>query len=571
MSKETRAVVRTLNRLADTQDAQGATHITVVANGSPAGTLAEIKTLRERLPDLEVLTLPTALDRAAAFWRAIERSEAPVLVSLLPGVEPQPGWLAPLVRALDDPGTLGAAPVLRALDGTLVSAGPAFPAGSAPTPFLAGFPLEDAALLAETSLSAVSGPAVAFRRVDLAAVGGPGPETGDALCWADVSLRLSATRPGRFVTCLDSSVVVRRPIAPTPEERDAFSARWPAGPGDDRDLWRRAGFEVTGYEADGAANLRRLPVAVREGVPCLRWAIKNPATALGWGELWGDTHFCRRLAEALRRLGQTVAVDHRGAFDRATGRFDDVTLVVRGLTPHTPTPDAVNLAWLISHPELMEASEAAGYDRVFAAGPAWAERKSQEWGLRIDPLPQATDPALFHPDCATPDTGHAVLFVGSARDGQREIVQLAVAAGLPVTAYGTGWENQLPAAQVAGAYLPNDELGAAYRAAGVVLNDHWADMRAGGFLSNRLFDAAAAGARVITDDVPYPGGLDVLFGRSVQVARTAGDLQRLATAHDAFGDDAERRAVATRVRAEHSFDARARVLLDAALELRPTR
>lgn len=565
VAKETRAAVRTLNRLGDTLTGDESVQVTLVANGSPGPTLAAVEELRGRLPDLHVLALPVALDRAAAFRHGLDRTNAPVVVALLPGVEPQPGWLPPLLRALADAETLGAAPVLRALDGTLVSAGPTFPRGAPPYPFLAGFPLEDAAALDEHSLSAVSGPAVAFRRADLLAVGGPRAEFGEALCWADLSLRLAATRPGRFLACVNSSVVVRNPVAPTPAERAAFLDRWPQGPGDDRDRWRRVGFEVTGYDTDGLPELRRLPVAVREGVPCLRWAIKNPATALGWGELWGDTHFCRRLAEAMRRLGQSVAVDHREAFDRATGRFDDVTLVVRGLTAHTPTPGAVNLAWVISHPELVEATEAAGYHRVFAAGPAWAAAKSREWNVRIDPLLQATDPALFHPDRAAPDSGPAVLFVGSARDGTREIVRHATAAGLSVTAYGSGWAGHLPSEQVAGEYLANDELGAAYRAAGLVLNDHWADMRAGGFLSNRLFDAAAAGARVITDDVP---GLDGLFGRTVQVARTPADLQRLAADLGVFGDDAERRDVAARVHAEHSFDARARVLLEAALELR---
>ncbi|MBA3744308.1 glycosyltransferase [Sporichthya sp.] len=568
MHKEARATVRTLNRLADTRDPEQPVGILVVANGSPPATIAEVNALWARLPELELLTLPARLDSRGALARALEQATAEVVVALSPGVEPQPGWLPPLLRTLDDPAVLGTAPVLRALDGTLVSAGSAFPPGDAPQPFLAGFPPADAAFLAEHPLSAVHGPAVAFRTADLAALGGPRPETGDALGWADFSLLLAATRSGHFRTSLQSSVVVRNPASPSPQERARFTAHWPEGPGDDVELWRRAGFAVTGHDADGTPELRRLPVAVRQGVPCLRWAVKNPATALSRGEQWGDTHFCRRLAEALRRLGQAVAIDHREAFDRPTGQFDDVTLVVRGLSPHTPTPGAINLAWLISHPELLTANEAAAYDRVFAAGPAWAEQRSREWHLRIDPLLQATDAALFHPDRAAPDSGHPVLFVGSAREGGRDIVRQATEAGLTVTAYGTGWDGHLPASQIAGDYLDNDALGVAYRGAGIVLNDHWAAMRTGGFVSNRLFDAAAAGARVITDDVTGLDALAGVFGRSVQVARGPEDIQRLAADLAAFGDDAERRAVAARVHAGHSFDARARVLLDAALELR---
>ncbi|HVE27252.1 MAG TPA: glycosyltransferase, partial [Sporichthya sp.] len=523
--------------------------------------------LRERLPALHLEVLPTALGQTAAVARAVNAAGPPLVVVLAPGVEPQPGWLAPLARAFDDPEVLGAAPVLRALDGTLVSAGPAFPPDGAPEPFLAGFPVEDAAFLAGRPLNAVNGPAVAFRAADLAGTdlaGTSASEVGDEFAWADVSLSLAARRPGHFVTCLASSVVVRHAWAGGDWDRAAFAVRWPQRPADAADLWRWAGFELVN------GDVRRLPVQVREGIPNLRWAIKNPATPLTRGERWGDTYFCRRLAEALRRIGQTVAIDHREAFDRASGRHDDVTLVIRGLTPYTPWTEAINLAWLISHPELMTAQEAARYHRVFAAGPAWAAAHSQKWGVRIDPLLQATDPALFHPDRAAPDTGPPVLFVGSARDGQREIVRQATDAGLTVTAWGGGWDGHLPPDQIGGEYLPNEELGAAYRAAGIVLNDHWADMRNGGFVSNRVFDAAAAGARVITDDVAGLADLAEVFGRSVQIAHDSADVRRLAADLSVFGDDTERRAVAARVHAEHSFDARARVLLDAALELRNT-
>ncbi len=60
----------------------------------------------------------------------------------------------------------------------------------------------------------------------------------------------------------------------------------------------------------------------------------------------------------------------------------------------------------------------------------------------------------------------------------------------------------------------------------MVLNDHWEDMRTSGFISNRLFDAAASGARVITDAVE---GLPATFGDSVQVYRSQEDLVRLSS------------------------------------------
>src|SRR4029450_6877770 len=103
-------------------------------------------------------------------------------------------------------------------------------------------------------------------------------------------------------------------------------------------------------------------------------------------------------------------------------------------------------------------------------------------------------------------TGDPVLFVGNSRRVLRPVVRDALAAGLPLAVYGDLWSGLGPEGVVRGRWGPNDQLAAAYRSAGVVLNDHHNDMRAEGFVSNRLFDAGASGARVITDPVPGRDG-----------------------------------------------------------------
>ena len=100
----------------------------------------------------------------------------------------------------------------------------------------------------------------------------------------------------------------------------------------------------------------------------------------------------------------------------------------------------------------------------------------------------------------------------------------SVELGLPLSVYGSDWEGLIPQHLIKGRFIANDQLGASYASAALVLNDHWDDMRREGFLSNRLFDAVASGARVISDDVD---GLHGLFGSSVQVAEDASALQRL--------------------------------------------
>ena len=115
-------------------------------------------------------------------------------------------------------------------------------------------------------------------------------------------------------------------------------------------------------------------------------------------DFWGDTHFARHLAVALRELGQDVVIDHREGFERPTAHLDDVVLVLRGLETFQPAYGQVNLLWVISHPEMVSRREVESYDRVVAASRSWANRMSRRWELRIEPLLQATDPHLFHPD-----------------------------------------------------------------------------------------------------------------------------------------------------------------------------
>ena len=103
-----------------------------------------------------------------------------------------------------------------------------------------------------------------------------------------------------------------------------------------------------------------------------------------------------------------------------------------------------------------------------------------------------------------------------------------------------------------------------YRSAGVVLNDHWPDMAKHGFLSNRLFDAAASGARVVSDDAV---GIKEVFGESVAVYRTQSELAELCSEanRDMWGSQEEISKRAIQIGIENSFDQRAKSLVQAAL------
>jgi hypothetical protein len=283
----------------------------------------------------------------------------------------------------------------------------------------------------------------------------------------------------------------------------------------------------------------------------LRWCIVTSAPKGEAGLQWGDTWFAQDLADALRRAGQDVHVTSRAGATAAGRDRDDVVLVLRGLREVVPRRAKAGqrwLLWVISHPELVTAEECANYDAVFAA--------SQHWKPTPDviPLLQATNSRRFAEQLTQVKSGEPVLFVGSTRGEFRPMVRNALAAGINVGVYGVGWEAFIEPRHIRGEFLANDELPQAYATAGVVLNDHWPLMAENGFLSNRLFDAVAAGAHVISD--PALGLVDV-FGDAVTIVNSPDEL-RAAVEQPLHRN---RHADSAYISREHSFDARARVLL----------
>jgi O-antigen biosynthesis protein len=539
-------------------------------------------------PRVRLVRLPAAGTVTSGWATGLRASEgdrvvlANAVVSARPlGSPPHTPWWQPLAAALADPATAAAAPLVLGPRGLLEHAGLGrHRPGGALYEMFAGAAAEDAADGPPLQVVALGDEVLAARAEDLRRLGDVDTGYLSRLWGAELSARLATQGPDRRRLLIVPDVsVVRTSLLPPAEPADMAAVLQrcetliPAPPGwDEEAAWRRAGLELT--QAEPRPALRRRQVQVTQGPaagkPALRWAIATAAPFSAHGDRWGDVHFAGALASALRRLGQHVVVERRGVTGRCTVELDEVFVNLRGLDELAPRVGQVNLLWVISHPDLVSPQEVRAYDASFSAGTTWARTMSERAEVTVRPLLQATDPQRFHPDLAVPDTGAAVLFVGNSRGVQRPIVRDAVAAGLDLAVYGTRWEGFLDPRYVRGPYLPNETVGAAYRAAGVLLNDHWADMAAQGFYSNRLFDAVAAGARVISDPVD---GLADLFEGAVLEYRTPADLASWAGAGRAaaFPDDRRLLEISARVRAEHSFDARAATLLDTALAVRESR
>ncbi|MGV1035870.1 MAG: glycosyltransferase [Candidatus Nanopelagicales bacterium] len=582
--KMTVAAVRAVLRASTEFDVE----VVVIDNGSEPNCSLVLAGALSFDPRIRLIRQSINLNFALGSNVGFAESSGQTVVFLNNDTHVRSGWLAALVDGLADPNVRGVQPLLLYPDETIQSAGTLLPdCGGLPSHFLVGFPADDAYALGTIDCSVVTAAALAMRASEVIAL--RGFDTAYINGWEDVDLCLRALEQwGGHFEVTSSSVVVHHE-SKTPgrgkhiaANRALFTQRWAdrMPPADAVAHWRDSGFDVVrwdpGASVSPGAGRAPTPVLLRPksmvldgraaGLPSLRWAIKIAAWPGPRGEHWGDVHFAADLARSLRRLGQEVVVDPRTSTQRTSSGLDDVVLVLRGLIEVDPQPGRVNMMWVISHPDMVTPAELARFDICFAAGAPWAQQMTAEGDIPVRTLLQATDPERFHPGVAEPDTGQAVLFVGGSRRHMRPIVRDSIAARLDLAVYGGGWrgEFELPAGVLRAEYLPNEVVPAAYRSAGIVLSDHWADMAAAGFLSNRLFDAVGAGARVISDDV---SGIEDVFGDAVAVYQTVEDLERLCSpeGRSTLPTEEQLQVAAQTVRQEHSFDARAWELLNAAV------
>jgi len=120
------------------------------------------------------------------------------------------------------------------------------------------------------------------------------------------------------------------------------------------------------------------------------------------------------------------------------------------------------------------------------------------------------------------DKKYELLFVGNSRQVYRQILKDLLPTEYKLTVIGRHWEKYPVQQYVIQPYIANDEVGQAYHDAKILLNDHWDDMKEQGVISNRIFDALAAGAFVISD---YMAEIDEEFEGAVVTYQDKDDLK----------------------------------------------
>lgn len=497
--------------------------VILVDNAVPDDVSPLLQQLAEELAAVSVIRSQTRLRDSAARNLGAAAATGDVVVFLTATTSVGDGWLPPLRAALDG-GAAAVQPLLLAPDGTIVTTGMTPGAQGPLRDVLRGFPGDDRRAAVAGHRTAVGHHCFAVRADAFSAVGGLRPKLPPSEAAADLSLR-----------------VVRAGLGDVRYQPEAIAVT-----GD-----RKVRNPVPGHASEWTGS---------DGTGSMRWAIKI-AAPFARRHRWGDFHFASGLAAALRRQGQDVVIDSIEAWYRETARHDDVVLVLRGLQVYEPRPEHYNLLWVISHSSEVTPAEWSRYDHGFVATTNPLDSAA---GFDVEPLLQATDAHRFSPGPSEPELHHDVLFIGNSRWTMRPVVRHALDADLPLSVYGDGWSEYLPEGILKGTLIPNDQLPRYYRSAGVVLNDHWTDMRRDGLLSNRLFDLAACGAVFVTDTVD---GLHGVFGDELHTYDQPQDLGPLVGRLLSDPGPAQRRLeLANYIRSHHSFDVRARRLVTVAQE-----
>lgn len=286
---------------------------------------------------------------------------------------------------------------------------------------------------------------------------------------------------------------------------------------------------------------------------------------------WGDYHYARSLQRQLERGGRPVRVEVLPDWEGPAAARADIVVHLFGLSEYRARIAQLNVLWNISHPDLVTPRICNRYDLVFVASETFAAKLATRVRVPVRVLNQATDPERFYPEPNAP--AHDVLFVGNSRNVRRKVIDDLLPSPFDVAIYGLNWAAAgVEPKHVKGEYIPNDVLHRYYSAARIVLADHWDDMRREGFLSNRLYDALASGAFVVSDDVV---GIQEEFQGAVVTYRDAEDLAE--KVRHFLEEEAERRMLAERGRRivleRHTFAHRTNEILAAVADLlaaRPT-
>ena len=249
-------------------------------------------------------------------------------------------------------------------------------------------------------------------------------------------------------------------------------------------------------------------------------AILIPVRKRKDAEWWGDYHFAKALKRCFEKRCFDVEIRFFSEWDLPfDGKY---ILVLRGLEKYIPKMIHFNIMWNISHPDSIDFEEYDLYDVNFISSNIWAEHLKNLVKMPVFPLLQCTDTEVFTGEKDNSIEKTEILFVGNTRHVFRDVIKNILPTDYKLAVFGRGWGSFIDSKYIKGTVILNRKLNYYYSNCDILLNDHWADMKEKGFISNRIFDGLAAGAFVISDEVK---GMDEEIMECVVMYKDRADLR----------------------------------------------
>lgn len=288
---------------------------------------------------------------------------------------------------------------------------------------------------------------------------------------------------------------------------------------------------------------------------------------------WGEASFSVSLASALTKKGVETEIKWRDQWSELPDKRSN-TLLLRAPFQAPKHEARRRLVWMLSHFDAVSEEELSDYDHILTCSPLLKTMFSGIPQDRFIYAPQCTDANQMRPQKNRLIIDTRAIFVGNGKlsaDQARRFAAGDLSVLRPALRLALASKSNLAVwGRYGGVKFPGHisdtvsfrKLGALYRQAGVILNDHTAAQVEFGALNNRVFDGLASGRPVLTTIPKAAANFlpDIVSGLSEFFASDSVEKFSKLLNNCINNQSDNLQTLSDFIRADHSFDARAELI-----------
>lgn len=262
---------------------------------------------------------------------------------------------------------------------------------------------------------------------------------------------------------------------------------------------------------------------------------------------WGDWYTAHELGDALETAGYRVvyAERHKEHWYDVDPNVAVVICLMDSYDVRKAPAGAVTVAWVRNWTQRwIERPWFHDYDVYIPSSRATKDLLTDAGAVVTEVIPLATNEARFYPHPANEVYANDYVVTSNywkaARPGIEEII---VRPGEKFSIYGKGWDDVPRLSRYVRGHLPYEELPEIYSSSKIVIDETATPTLPYGAINSRVFDAAACGALVISNNEL---GSEELFDGTLPVYRNAAEQRELLDTY--LGDAEMRRTTADSIR-----------------------